>query len=436
MANFKAQLGRADHPGLASQTERLKRIVQGRNPYVTGRSLPPDSPVFFGRERELSETLGVLRRPDEPGSVSVVGERRFGKSSFLNQVYRSLGAEPGLVSIHASTQNWSGACPAQFFAGLYRAILSALDGTAYLSRPDPRLGQQTQPSRAVEPDVKTEVADFSALGELIRPFARTGLRFVLLLDELEGIAGAEPFDVDFFGNLRALGEQPDYRFGYLISSRRPLKELCGDHRIAASAFWNIFGFTHYIGLLDESQARRLCLDPLELSLPDPPWLPPTGFWPREIAPLTGRHPALIQMVLSDLWNARAMGYEPNRDRIRQGLRDYLEDLWSNRHGKEEWRVLIQSAYGSKLEEDYPLLDLRLRGLIGDDGRPLCDEFARLIPELMPKGLTLAEALARLEKGGETANALLETLERLARSSGRLYRAFQGRDEGHNGDKGS
>jgi len=102
MADFKAQLGRADHPGLASQTERLARIVPGRNPYVTGHSLPPDSPVFFGWERELAETLGVLRRPDKPGSVSVLGERRFGKSSFLNQVWQALAAEPDLVCIHAT----------------------------------------------------------------------------------------------------------------------------------------------------------------------------------------------------------------------------------------------------------------------------------------------------------------------------------------------
>ena len=58
MADFKAQLGRADHPGLASQAERLARIVPGPKPSVTGQSLPPDSPVFCGRERERGEAPG------------------------------------------------------------------------------------------------------------------------------------------------------------------------------------------------------------------------------------------------------------------------------------------------------------------------------------------------------------------------------------------
>ncbi|MCG6862132.1 MAG: hypothetical protein LJE70_12765 [Chromatiaceae bacterium] len=131
MVDFKAQLGTADHPGLLDRKQRLARIERGRNPYVTGESLAPDSPVFFGRERELAETLAVLRRPEKPGSVSILGERRFGKSSFLNQIYGALAAEPDLVSIHAATQDWSDLCPERFFGGLHSTILRALDGSEH-----------------------------------------------------------------------------------------------------------------------------------------------------------------------------------------------------------------------------------------------------------------------------------------------------------------
>jgi len=224
MADFMAQLGRADHPGLLDREQRLARIERGRNPYVTGESLAADSPVFCGRERELAETLAVLRRPDKPGNVSVLGERRFGKSSFLNQIYGALAAEPDLVSIRATTQDWSDACPERFFTGLHRAILEALDGTGYIREGD-----------------RGEVRDYSGLRDVIRRLARKGLRFVLLLDELERITGGQAFDADFFGNLRALGDRPEYRCGYLIASRRPLKDLCRDHRIEESSFWNIFG---------------------------------------------------------------------------------------------------------------------------------------------------------------------------------------------------
>ena len=392
MADFKAQLGRADHPGLASQTERLARIVPGRNPYVTGHSLPPDSPVFFGRERELAETLGVLRRPDKPGSVSVLGERRFGKSSFLNQVYQSLAAEPGLVSIHASTQAWQDATPGRFFGELLLAIRRALaeDGSAH--------------------SAAAEVLDYPGLRDALGGLAGQGLRYVLLLDEFEALAGVPAFDSDFFSNLRALGERPEYRFGYLISSRRPLKELCREHRIDESSFWNIFGFPQYIGLLAEDQARALALGPLGLSLPVPPPPDLDGRWTGVILPLTGRHPALIQLVLADLWNAWAEGYEPNWEGITQELRAYLEDLWNSRHRKEEWRVLIQAADGAALAEDHVLRDLRLRGLVTAEGRPLSAEFADLVPGLMPTYLSMADALERINMGGEAANSVLDTVK--------------------------
>jgi len=199
--------------------------------------------------RRWPETLGVLRRPDKPGNVSVLGERRFGKSSFLNQIYGALAAEPDLVSIRATTQDWSDACPERFFTGLHRAILDALDGTGHIGAGD-----------------RGEVRDYAGLRDFIRRLARKGLRFVLLLDELERITGGKAFDADFFGNLRALGERPEYRLGYLIASRRLLKELCRDHRIEESSFWNIFGIPHYLGLLAEPAARDLATEPLERSL--------------------------------------------------------------------------------------------------------------------------------------------------------------------------
>ena len=74
--DFQALLGDASRPGLLPLKERLKQIEKGVNPYVTGDALPANSPVFFGRDQALHETLSVLCRPDKPGCVSVVAERR------------------------------------------------------------------------------------------------------------------------------------------------------------------------------------------------------------------------------------------------------------------------------------------------------------------------------------------------------------------------
>ena len=343
---------------------------------------------------------------------------------------QALAAEPDLVCIWATTQDWAGSSPARFFAGLQRAIEAAVAEHAQAAGGPAAAG--IEPGRAQPQDGAAAANGYAELRDALRPLARQGLRFVLLLDELEGIAGQPTadadkpvFDADFFSNLRALGERPEYRFGYLIASRRPLKELCRDHRIEASSFWNIFGFPQYLGLLDEANALALAREPLARTLAAERLPDPERFWRDEIKPLTGCHPCLIQLVLDKHWLALAGGYPLDPDQIGAGLRDFLEDLCTNRHGKEEWRVLIQAASGVDPDEDHVLRDLRLRGLITADRRPFCRELTRLIPQLMPEGLSMAEALKRFKEGGDAAHSVLETLERLAQPVGRLVRILKG-----------
>lgn len=51
-----------------------------------------------------------------------------------------------------------------------------------------------------------------------------------MIDEFEIMAGNPAFDAYFFSKPRALADRPEYRLGYVVSSRRPLKDLCVTHR--------------------------------------------------------------------------------------------------------------------------------------------------------------------------------------------------------------
>ncbi len=199
--DFKAQLGRSENLGLLNQEARLAQIRPGRNPYLTGTALPGNSPVFFGRVQILREILSVLRRPDKPGCVSLLGERRIGKSSLLNQIYQALGQEPSLVSIHATAQNWNQTSQQNFFVQLQQAI-----------------------ARAIGYTIHDQAQDYPGFRDFILALAKNhDYQFVLILDEFEVMASNPNFNADFFRNMRALGNEPEYRFGYLVSSRRPLK---------------------------------------------------------------------------------------------------------------------------------------------------------------------------------------------------------------------
>lgn len=394
--DFKAQLGRPDNPGLLPLAERLKSILPGQNPYVTGPPLPANSPLFFGHVQTLYEILSVLRRPDKPGCVSLLGERRIGKSSLLNQLYQALAREPDLVSIHATAQDWNQSSQKHFYTHLQRAIRTAA-------------GQA----------VPSEAADYPSFCDFVHSLARD-YRFMLIIDEFEEMAGNPNFDGDFFSNLRALADRPEYRFGYLVSSRRPLKELCCTHDIASSSFWNIFGFRHVLGLLSGSGAQALVVEPLQHSLPSkrpPDWV---YFWKNAIEPLTGRHPAFIQMAAAAYWNTLGGGHRSDRLRITMGMRDYLKDLWDMR-SQEERDILIRAAAGNEAPRGLAPDDLIQRGLLTADGKPFSRLFGEVIADCLPKGKSLQEA-------GLAARLFKPRLD-LAEMAVKLRRAFKNPNKG-------
>jgi hypothetical protein len=203
------------------------RPTDGR-PLASGKAYQ-----IFGRVQVLHEILATLRRPGKPGCVSIVGERRIGKSSLLNQVYRALSCEPGLVSIHATVQNWNQASQQHFFTNLSQAITIATGGVS-----------------------GHEVSDYPSLRDFVYDLVQMhAYRFVLILDEFEGMASNPNFNATFFTNMRVLGERFEYGFGYVTASRRSLSELSQDHSIESSAFWNIFSHK-VIGSLTAAPGMR------------------------------------------------------------------------------------------------------------------------------------------------------------------------------------
>lgn len=241
------------------------------------------------------------------------------------------------------------------------------------------------------------------------------------------MAGNPRFDAVFFTNLRALADRPEFRFGFLVASREPLYKLCREHRIESSSFWNVFGLSKVLGLLSDEEARQLVVEPMARSLPGTDAQAAGRIWRQSIEPVTGRQPGLIQMAADAYWNALHGGYEADPTEVKQGLRPYLEDLWYRRT-KDELAVLIRAAAGDAPISDAVSDDLRQRGLITLEGRPFSLFFGEVIEASLPKGKSLKDALADLEKGAERASKLLAQLMEVAEKAGKVYRAFKGSDK--------
>ena len=397
-SNFRARLGDETNPGFLSRPERPARIETGISPFVTGTELPGNSPVFFGREQVMHEILSALRRPEKPGCVSLLGERRMGKSSLLNQLFAALGKEEGLVTILGSAQAWYEYTPAAFFSDLHRSIEGAIAGVSSTGEP-------------AGPSSPAPVTDYPGFRDFIRRHAGR-YRFVLILDEFETMAGDSRFDTSFFANLRHLGSTPQFRFGYLLASRKPLSELREQDRgFDSSSFWNIFGIAHVVGLLQPKDTRALIREPWQRSLQHTP------LWPEameRLEELVGAHPALLQMVLDRMWSACAGGYELAPDETRRGLWEYFDGIWRHR-SEEEKELLLKIVDTGPVPDNRLLWDLRSRGLITEDGRLFSKFFEYFVASEYPEISALGDygnigaangGLDRLHSGLRTGLGIL------------------------------
>jgi hypothetical protein len=204
-----------------------------------------DPAYFYGRQNELGQVMSLLGSQQ---SVSLVAQRRIGKTSFLfhiahPQVFSAYGLHPGE---HLFVYVDCGGLGHLDQAGLCRVLLEELadalvvggHGTAQLEVP---AGDQPVTFRAFE--------------HALRGLVRDGWKPIFLVDEFERVSHNPHLDPDFFSGLRALAAK--YPLAYVIASKQPLLELTyADASTLSSPFFNIFASLR-LGLFAEQEALEL-----------------------------------------------------------------------------------------------------------------------------------------------------------------------------------
>src|SRR6516164_9083860 len=212
------------------------------NPYLN-RTAIRDDRDFFGRRREMATIFSRIEARD-PQSVSIVGERRLGKSSLLRALMRRrtafLDRPDEFVFVYLDLQENMHGDVANFFRALTEEIA--------LARKDAVIAE----SRPTYENVRNLVARLS----------RAGLTLVLLLDEFEAITLNRNFTIEFFSFLRSLPN--NYPVSFIVSSARELQEICHSKEIAGSPFFNIF---HKLNLVcfPPEEALQVIVRPSELA---------------------------------------------------------------------------------------------------------------------------------------------------------------------------
>ncbi len=198
---------------------------------------------FFGRAKELSRVLSRVGG-QRPQSVSIVGERRIGKSSLLFHLTwpevrkRYLGQDGDLLVVFFDLQQLHDLPPEQFLQ-----LLSD------------RIGKTTG-----ETGPGATAGGYREFQAVLERLAATGKRLILLFDEFDAITSNPLFRKEFYSFLRSMAN--NHAVSYVTSSRVELQALCHSAEIADSPFFNIFS-NLYLRPFDRSEALDLITIPSE-----------------------------------------------------------------------------------------------------------------------------------------------------------------------------
>ena len=191
-----------------------------QNPYLN-RVAIKDPVQFFGRAREVSKIFSRIGA-SRPQSISVVGERRIGKSSLLSFINhpdvrrRFLDKSESYAFAFIDLQQKRRLTLTEFFKELFALLAKETGEKSFAKLP----------------------ASFDSLRAVLEGFRGDGRKLVVLFDEFDAITTNRAFDLEFYSFLRSIAN--NYDVAYVTSSARDLQELCHTQLIADSPFFNIF----------------------------------------------------------------------------------------------------------------------------------------------------------------------------------------------------
>jgi serine/threonine-protein kinase len=289
-------------------------VTSAINPYLS-RTAIKDDRGFFGRRKELTT---IFSRIDagEPQSVSVVGERRMGKSSLLRALVRRkhlfLRRPDEFVFAYLDLHEKVHGDASDFFAALIEELSLSLHDTQLYS---------TAPTYE---NIRTAVARLD----------RSRLKLVLLLDEFESVTQNETFTLEFFSFLRSLPN--NYAVSFIVSSAREIQELCHSKELAGSPFFNIFHKLN-LGSFAPEEATELIVQPsVAAGYPLEPYA-------SEIIQMGGYFPFFLQMACCAFFEDRRH-LEHVRAKFREQAVGHFDYVWNHLSERERtacWKISAQ-----------------------------------------------------------------------------------------------
>ena len=342
------------------------------NPYTLN---PVSAPVYFNEKLGphgalANRVLQNITRVDPlPDSFSILGERRFGKTSLLKYLERNAAGTPNLVVASIDMLSLNPQSP----TGFYRMLTLSLLEAGELETDDPPL-------------------DYNGFFKFLIKLKKSGKRLILLIDEFDLVARATEFDMPFFENLRSLAMR--YPFGFVVASVAPLNKIAHSD-VNGSPFFNFF-LQERLGPLNQREAEELVKN-----------LPGSSFSDAEangIISFSGTHTYFLQLCCRLAWDLReSNGGHLDINQLRLSFTkkasSQYQYIWDHSSDPEK-EVLYDLAHG-KAPAEHGLEALITRGYVIEGPPPKLpgEAFADFIKQV---GIRVKAPVAEIKQDKEPA----------------------------------
>lgn len=256
---------------LKQAAKNFSKPKQKGNPYLN-RVMIPHPSMFFGR-RAVVKRIANRICAQRPQSVSIVGERRIGKSSLLNYLHnpqtrvQMMEEAERYICLFIDFQQLRTIDEGQFLQLIYGEL-----------------------EKTLKDQIELELSpDNDGMRFLCDKITQADYKLVMLFDEFESVTKNERIGAQFYSFLRSLAN--NYTVAFITASGRNLKDMCVSHEIADSPFFNIFSVQH-LGLFRHFEAEQLISEPSAVAgIP----LEPVS---SQILACGGLYPFFLQMACS------------------------------------------------------------------------------------------------------------------------------------------
>jgi AAA+ ATPase superfamily predicted ATPase len=305
-----------------------------KNPYMN-RVMIQDIDEFYGRDIDVEKIYSRIGS-SRPQSISIVGERRIGKSSLLNYIYhpanrlKYLKRPDEYIFIFIDFQERRNIEIPDFFSILYEGLYEEFHGNIELS---------------VDPD-------YEGFKKIISTFDEHGLKLIMLFDEFELITKNTNFNSEFYSFCRSIAN--NFNVSYIVSSGRNLQTLCHSKVISDSPFFNIFS-NLTVSQYNRTDAVSLIKGPAEKMNYK------LQSYVDFIIDIAGFYPFFIQIACASLFEYVKDGKLDSKAMIEAVKEDFLDEakvhfqqIWETAN-VDEREVLLTLAVGKKIQHSQEYL---------------------------------------------------------------------------------